>query len=119
MSRQVLAATLLIAALVVGSTIAVAVAADDDQANAATEVDNGPINNCSTRANVLRHLASKYSESPIGLGVAANGGVLELLTSSEGNTWTIIVTMPNGLSCMIAAGQGWQQIPNLTNSSRL
>ena len=118
MSRQVLAASLLITVLAAGSTVAVAVAADDDHGNPGPGLE-GPTSNCSTRSNVLRHLASKYSESPIGLGVAETGGVLELLTSSQGNTWTIIITMPNGRSCMIAAGAGWQQIPKLATSSRL
>ena len=72
-----------------------------------------PAQTCSTRANVLHHLANKYSEAPIALGLAENGGVIELLTSGQGGTWTIIITMPNGTSCMVAAGQDWEQLPKL------
>ena len=75
-------------------------------------------NNCSTRANVLRHLAHKYSEAPIAIGLAENGGVIEVLTSTEGGTWTIIVTMPDGTSCMVAAGEDWKQLPKIAAKSK-
>ena len=39
------------------------------------------------------------------LGLASNGGLLEVLTSGNGGTWTIILTMPNGVSCLVAAGK--------------
>jgi hypothetical protein len=68
---------------------------------------------CSTRTNVLKHLAHKYSEAPIAVGLAENGGVIEVLTSNEGGTWTIIITMPDGTSCMVAAGEDWEQLPKL------
>jgi hypothetical protein len=102
MSRLAVAASLLITALAVGP----AVAAGADRAA-------GTPNICSTRANVLKHLARKYSETPVALGVAENGGVIELLTSAEGSTWTIIITMPDGRSCMVAAGERWEELPGV------
>ena len=73
----------------------------------------GTPQSCSTRANVLSHLASRYSEAPVALGLAKNGGVVEVLTSGEGGTWTIIITMPDGTSCMVAACDNWEQSPHL------
>ena len=52
--------------------------------------------NCGQRTTVLDYLSAKYSEKPIAMGVAANGGLIEVLTSLEGSTFTIIVTMPEG-----------------------
>lgn len=66
---------------------------------------------CDKRAEVMNHLQQKYSEAPVALGMANNGGVVEVLTNGEGKTWTIIITMPNGLSCLVAAGQNWEKIP--------
>ena len=63
---------------------------------------------CAERNTVLDHLSAKYSEAPVALGLANNGGVIEVLTTNNGSTWTIIITMPNGKACMIAAGEGWQ-----------
>ena len=75
----------------------------------ASAAEVGP-DGCSTRANVLHHLSNNYAEAPVAIGLAKNGGVIELLTSGEGNTWTIIITMPDGTSCMLAAGEDWEQV---------
>jgi hypothetical protein len=66
--------------------------------------------NCGQRATVLNYLSAKYSEKPIAMGVAANGGLIEVLTSKEGSTFTIILTTPEGDTCMVAAGQSWESL---------
>jgi len=68
---------------------------------------------CDKRAEVTGHLEQKYSEKPVALGMANNGGIVELLTTKEGNTWTIIITLPNGMTCLIAAGEDWEMVPSV------
>ena len=63
---------------------------------------------CGKRADVIKQLSVKYSEAPAAMGLSSDGGVLEVLASADGNTWTIIVTQPDGLSCMVAAGEYWE-----------
>ncbi len=63
---------------------------------------------CDTRDSVIAQLADKYAEAPAGVGLASNGGLLELLTAGDGRTWTLLITMPNGQSCLLAAGESWQ-----------
>ncbi len=63
---------------------------------------------CGKRDDVLAQLSQKYKEAPVGIGVAGNGGLIELLTASTGSTWTLIITMPNGPTCLLAAGQDWE-----------
>lgn len=63
---------------------------------------------CSPRKDVLSQLADKFKEAPVAVGLANNGGLLEVLTAGDGATWTIIITMPNGVSCLVAAGEDWQ-----------
>ncbi len=70
---------------------------------------------CEARDKVLSHLAKKYKEIPLALGVTSKGGLVEVLTSSGGATWTIIVSMPNGKSCLVAAGEGWRMVPFVPN----
>ena len=41
-----------------------------------------------------------------------NGSVLELLTS-RGGSWTILVTAPDGTTCLMATGENWENIPKL------
>ncbi len=63
-----------------------------------------------TRAEMVKALGDRYAEESVGLGIAQNGGVIELFTSKDGATWTIVLTMPNGLSRVIATGESWMQI---------
>ncbi len=66
---------------------------------------------CDQRAKVLGHLAQKYKEAPIAVGVTSSGGIVEVLTTDDGQTWTIIVSDPKGTSCLIASGEGWRTLP--------
>jgi hypothetical protein len=72
---------------------------------------NGPV--CDARKEVLGHLAGKYHENPTALGLATNGGVVELLTAADGKTWTIVITLPNGQTCLVAAGENWETKPRV------
>jgi hypothetical protein len=65
---------------------------------------------CNERKNVLDLLANKYKEAPVALGVTNSGGLVEVLTADKGQTWTIIVTTPQGMSCLVAAGEGWRSM---------
>ena len=50
---------------------------------------------CNTRDYVLELLSDKYSEAPIAIGVANNGGLVEVLATGDGDTWSIIITTPH------------------------
>ena len=70
-------------------------------------------NACPERDLVTDYLASEFEETPIAMGMANNGGVIEVYSSVDRTTWTIMITMPDGTSCMIAAGQAWEALPML------
>ncbi len=63
---------------------------------------------CDQRAKVLGHLAQTYKEAPVAIGVTNSGGIVEVLTTSDGATWTIIISTPDGTSCLVAAGENWR-----------
>ncbi|MCP5372749.1 MAG: hypothetical protein H6907_13545 [Hyphomicrobiales bacterium] len=65
---------------------------------------------CGQRSQVVDGLSRVYEELPLGLGVTGSGGVVEVLASPTGGTWSIIVTWPDGRSCLVAAGNGWQSL---------
>jgi len=69
---------------------------------------------CSDRDDVLSQLGNKYKEAPSAVGVANNGGLIEVLTSTDGSTWTIILSMPNGKSCLLAAGEEWHDVEHVS-----
>ncbi len=63
---------------------------------------------CADRATVIERLASEFAEKPIALGIANDGSVVEVLSSTTSGGWTLIVTRPDGTACMIAAGENWE-----------
>ncbi len=69
---------------------------------------------CNERDWVLELLAKKYKESPVAGGVTNTGGLVQVLTDGKSGTWTIIVTTPQGISCVVAAGEGWRLMQQVT-----
>lgn len=66
---------------------------------------------CMARDALLKKLSQKYRETPIAVGLANNGQVVELMSSPGGLTWTLVVTTPSGISCLIASGHAWNKAP--------
>ena len=64
---------------------------------------------CRARDGLLTQLEQKYGEVPVAIGVAG-GALVELLSTQDGMTWTIIMTSPQGVSCLIASGEGWRPL---------
>lgn len=77
-------------------------------ASAATAQQNN--RNCAPREAVVDRLAEGYGESRQSMGLGANNQVVEVFASSETGTWTITVTMPNGLTCLVASGQAFEEL---------
>ena len=65
---------------------------------------------CATRDKVVELLAAKYGETRHGIGIAANNTVMEVFASDKTGSWTITVTMPSGVTCMVASGQGYEAL---------
>lgn len=66
---------------------------------------------CADRETILGSLSADFSEKPAALGMGDDGNIVELLTSRDGGTWTILVTTPQGVSCVVATGEAWEDIP--------
>lgn len=66
---------------------------------------------CNARKIILAELAGKYREAPIAIGVTSAGALIEVLTTSDGNTWTILLSTPDGISCLLFSGDGWKSFP--------
>jgi len=61
---------------------------------------------CGDRTAVLDNLEDTYSEVPKDRGLGNSGNVIEIIVSPSGS-FTLLYTMPNGLACIMAAGEGW------------
>lgn len=64
---------------------------------------------CAPHEEVERHLAERFAEQPVGIGVTLQGALMEVFAGPEG-TWTVVVSNPNGITCMVAAGEGWRTL---------
>ena len=62
---------------------------------------------CGDRAEAIKHLAEKYGEHPIGIGVSATGAAVELLANKDSGTWSLLMTAPGGPTCLVANGENW------------
>lgn len=62
---------------------------------------------CGRRAEVVDRLHVKYGETRRGYGLQRGEAVVEVYASDATGTWTIIVSMPDGLACLVAAGENW------------
>jgi len=65
---------------------------------------------CAAREQVVGMLESRYSETVRGRGLANESRVIEIWASDEAGTWTITMTMPNGMTCLMASGQHYETI---------
>ncbi len=66
---------------------------------------------CKQRDDGLGHLAQKYHELPVAIGVTNRGGLVEVPFTGDGKTWTIIIASPDGEACMLVTGEGWHALP--------
>ena len=64
---------------------------------------------CGPRSEIVERLGTKYHEVGTWVGVAQIA-IVELFTSADGGYWTVIVSYPNGTSCLLAYGYGWRAL---------
>ncbi len=73
---------------------------------------------CGEHSEVVSKLEKGHSEKPVSMGLASNGAVIEVFASESG-TFTIIMTLPTGMSCLMAAGEDWQELPKQNVGARI
>jgi hypothetical protein len=66
---------------------------------------------CGPRAELVKALAARYSETPTVVGLIDEKSIIEIFSQINGDTWTQVITRADGISCIIAAGKGLQFVP--------
>ncbi len=67
---------------------------------------------CAPRMDLVEKLSAQYSEGLVGGGLQSHKELLEVWSSPETGSFTILVTNANGVSCIVAAGRNWHgQMP--------
>jgi len=64
---------------------------------------------CAERQTIADALAGHYGETPAAVGLTADGLLMEVFASPSGS-FTIVLTRPDGLSCVLLTGEGWRHL---------
>ena len=67
---------------------------------------------CHSHADLTEMLNQKFAEQPSAVGLQADGHLGEVFVSSQGTSWTIVITRPDGWSCIVAVGEHWEALPH-------
>ncbi len=67
---------------------------------------------CGERAQIVMQLEQGYAEKPIAIALDSQGRMLEVLAAPSG-TWTMLVSTPGGMTCLVASGVGWEDLPTV------
>jgi hypothetical protein len=65
---------------------------------------------CTPHGDMVAQLGQKYQEKQFASGAVGQVAVMEVFVADSG-TWTVVVTDVTGKSCIIAAGDAWEQTP--------
>lgn len=65
---------------------------------------------CMEHKTLVSYLSEKFGEHPHALGLVASSGVMEVYVSPKKGTWTIVMTSAQGVGCIIAAGDTWEDV---------
>ncbi|MEM7545462.1 MAG: hypothetical protein AAF367_08005 [Pseudomonadota bacterium] len=63
---------------------------------------------CGKRDDVIAQLQTVHGESRTSVGLQRNAQVMETYANRETGSWTIIVSLPSGMACLVAAGEAFQ-----------
>lgn len=66
--------------------------------------------NCGPREAIVARLADGFGEGQQMIGLAANGAIIEVFGNPETGSWTLLLSRADGISCLMAAGEYFQNI---------
>ncbi len=56
-------------------------------------------------------LQRNFLEAPVAIAIANNGALIELYAKRDKSSWTLVMTRPGGTSCVLVAGEEWNELP--------
>lgn len=66
--------------------------------------------NCAPRDTIVERLQGKYSERLTGGGLQNDQQLLEIWSSEQTGSFTVLMSRANGISCIVASGQNWNSV---------
>ena len=74
---------------------------------------------CDRRETVVGELSSEFQEKPVAVGLQGNGTLLELFASKETGSWTVLITLPSGVTCLTLVGDSFEMLPPQPDGPRV
>ncbi len=65
---------------------------------------------CGERDDIITALTDRFGETQRSWGMGPGNRIVEVYTSDETGSWTITITSPNGTTCLMAAGELWEDL---------
>ena len=99
-----------VASLLAVSTFAISGATQAQELSPAQEIGVAQAQfYCLPQGQLVEKLTTEFQETVAGLGLGMDQkSVVELYVSDQGS-WTILMTLNNGMSCITAAGRDWTE----------
>jgi hypothetical protein len=70
---------------------------------------------CADHESLVKLLSNRYKEALSSYGVSGQKNIVEVFVSKTG-TFTILATRTDGVSCVVATGDNWEnELKNLTS----
>lgn len=63
---------------------------------------------CGDRSRIVDELGKTYQETGQARGLVSQVQLLEVFVSAD-KSWTILISRVDGVSCVVASGEGWQE----------
>ena len=64
---------------------------------------------CGDHAKMVKALGDKFSETRRVIAVS-NNNFVEIFAAKSG-TWTVLSSSPQGVTCIVASGESWEDLP--------
>ena len=81
-----------------------------------TSILNDAVASCGKRSTVISSLKEDYKEVQEAIGLSNGGGLIEIFVSPRGS-FSITITNPSQITCIISAGEHWNKGKNFVSSS--
>ncbi|PHQ98458.1 MAG: hypothetical protein COB40_00065 [Marinosulfonomonas sp.] len=62
---------------------------------------------CLDRDTMVQILETRYNETLSSVGLQGSSQLLEIWRSEASGSFTVLITNPEGTSCIVASGQNW------------
>ena len=82
----------------------------EPQAQVQAQAPIAPQSVCGKRARFVSQLNKRFKEKPVSIGLAADGSMIEVFAAASGS-FSILLTRPEGISCLVSSGENWQVLP--------